>query len=74
MLGEINQECSGRGEPLLAAIAVDVSEDQKSEPGSGFYESAFALNMLSEDSSSQVKLDFWASEVGKCFKFWTTHR
>jgi hypothetical protein len=74
MLGEINQECAGRGEPLLAAIAVCVSGDLKNEPGDGFYESAIALNLLNRDSSSQVKLDFWAAEVGKCFKFWGTHR
>jgi hypothetical protein len=74
MLGEINEECVGRREPLLAAIAVYISGESKDEPGPGFYASAIDLKKLDREASKSDQFDFWAIEVGKCFDYWKTHR
>jgi len=74
MLGEINRECVGRGEPLLAAVAVYISGQSKDEPGPGFYVSAMELGKLKRGTSKEEQRDFWAMETGRCFDYWKGRR
>lgn len=65
ILGEISEDESLQGRPMLSAVAVGTS----GEPGEGFYILACELNKLNDDSAKGKKR-FWKSEKMEVYKTW----
>ena len=65
ILGEVSEDESLQGRPLLSAVAVGTS----GEPGEGFYVLARELGKLNDDSA-EGKRRFWQREKAKVYKTW----
>lgn len=66
MLGEISEDETTRGRPMLSAVAVSVS----GSPGPGFYSLARQFGRLSEEGKAEQE-KFWKDEVSAVYKAWS---
>ena len=65
ILGEISEDETLQGRPMLSAVAVGAS----GEPGDGFYGLARNLGKLENDSTEE-KRRFWENERTAVYKAW----
>ena len=67
MLGEISTESVAAGGPMLSAVAVYLSSDERGTPGPGFYSLATTLGRLAPNAGEVERYWFWRNEVQRCF-------
>ena len=70
ILGEISEDETLAGRPMLSAVAVNAGD---LEPSDGFYQLAQQLGLLTEDSS-QARERFWHEQRDAVYATWAKPR
>jgi hypothetical protein len=65
LLGEVSKDAVAAGQPMLSAIVIYLNEN---DAGSGFYQLAQDLGLLSASPSATAKLEFWVDQVKSVYR------
>ena len=69
ILGEISED-EHPGRPMLSAVVVHKTGEEKGIPGDGFFVLAINLGKLGSNATDQGKRQFWQNELQETYRRW----
>ena len=73
VIGEISEDEYNQvpRRPMLSAVVVNKTGENKGIPGDGFFTLACQLGKLGEDATDEEKRNFWEKELNQVYEIWS---